>query len=61
MFSDLLDKHAPITEIKLKGNNLPYITLEMKRLIRTRDHLKKKRISQDPNIFTRLFDKLGTK
>ena len=42
MFSDLLDKHAPITEIKLKGNNLPYIILEMRRLIRTRDHLKKK-------------------
>ena len=44
MFLDLLDKHAPfrITEIKLKGNNLPYITLEMRRLIRTRDHLKKK-------------------
>ena len=58
MFLDLLDKHAPIriTEIKLKGNNLPYITLEMRRLIRTRDHLRKKRIKQDPNIFTRLFN-----
>ena len=42
MLLDLLEKHAPITEIKLKGNNLPYITLEMRRLIRTRDHLKKK-------------------
>ena len=41
MFLDLLDKDAPITEIKLKGNNLPYITMEMRRLIRTRDHLKK--------------------
>ena len=61
MFLDLLDKHAPITEIKLKGNNLPYITMEMRRLIRTRDHLKKKRINQDPNIFTRLFNKSETK
>ena len=42
MFLDLLDKHTPITDIKLKGNNLPYVTLEMRRLIRTRDHLKKK-------------------
>ena len=42
MFSGLLDKHAPITEIKLKGNNLLYITLKMRRLIRTRDRLKKK-------------------
>ena len=40
MFLDLLDKHAPITKIKLKVNNLPYVTLEMRRLTRTRDHLK---------------------
>ena len=39
MFLDLLDKHAPITEIKPKGNNLSYVTLKMRRLIRTRDHL----------------------
>ena len=42
MFSDLLDKHAPITEIKLKGNNLPCITMEIRRLVRIRCHLKKK-------------------
>ena len=42
MFLDLLDKHAPISEIKLKRNNFPHIALEMRRLIRTRDHLKKK-------------------
>ena len=42
MFLDLLDKHAPIAEIKLKGNNVSYITLEMRRLIRTRYHLQKK-------------------
>ena len=42
MFLGLLGKHAPITEIKLKGNNLRYIMLEMRKLIGTRDHLKKK-------------------
>ena len=42
LFLDVLDKHAPITEIKIRDNNLPYVTLEMRQLIRTRDHLKKK-------------------
>ena len=38
----ILDKHAPITKIEFRGNNLPYVTSEMMHLIRTRDHLKKK-------------------
>ena len=42
LFLGILDKDAPITEIKIRGNNLPYVTLEMRQLIRTRDHLKKK-------------------
>ena len=32
MFLGLLGKHAPIIEIKLKGNTLPYIMLEMRKL-----------------------------
>ena len=42
LFLGVLDKHAPITEIKIRGNNLPYVTSEMRQLIRTRDHLEKK-------------------
>ena len=34
-FLDVLNKHAPLTEIK--GNNLPYIDSETRRLIRQRD------------------------
>ena len=37
-----LHMHAPISEIRIRGNNLPYITAEMRKLIRTRDYLKKK-------------------
>ena len=29
-FSDILDKHAPVTRIKVKGNSLPYVTSELK-------------------------------
>ena len=58
MFLDLLDKHAPITEIKLKGNNLPYITLEMRRLIRTREHLKKKAIQSGSKYLHQAFQQI---
>ena len=34
--------HAPISEIRIGGNNLPYITAEMRKLIRTRDYYKQK-------------------
>ena len=37
-----LTNHAPLTKIKVKGNNLPYIDSETRRLIRQRDYLKKK-------------------
>ena len=31
-----------MTKIKIKGNNLPYITSEVRRMIRQRDYLRKK-------------------
>ena len=40
LFLDVLNKHAPLTKIKVKGNNLPYIDSETRRLIRQRDYLK---------------------
>ena len=61
MFLDLLDKHASITEIKLKGNNLPYITLEMRRLIRTRDHLKKKANQSGSKYLHQAFQQIRNK
>ena len=39
---DIQDKHAPVTRIKVKGNSLPYVTSELKALIRTRDYLRAK-------------------
>ena len=42
LFLDVLNKHAPITNIKIKGNNLPYITAEVRQLARQRDYLLKK-------------------
>ena len=42
LFLSILDIHTPVSEIRIRGNNLPYITDEMRKLIRTRDYLKKK-------------------
>ena len=42
LFLDVLNKHAPITNIKIKGNNLPYITAEVRQMARQRDYLRKK-------------------
>ena len=41
-FLDILDKHAPVTKIKMKGNSLPYVTSELRTLIKTRDYLRAK-------------------
>ena len=41
-FLDIPNKHAPLAKIRVKGNNLPYVTTEVRRLIQQRDFLQKK-------------------
>ena len=41
-FLDVLNKHALVSNIKVKGDNLPYITVEVRQLARQRDYLRKK-------------------
>ena len=41
-FLDTLDKHVPVTKIKMKENSLPYVTSELMALIKTRDYLRAK-------------------
>ena len=41
-FFGILDKHVPVTKIKVKGNSLPCVTSELKALIKTRDYLRTK-------------------
>ena len=40
-FLNVLNKHAPLSDVKIKGNNLPYITMDVRQMIRQRDYLKK--------------------
>ena len=36
-FLNILNKHAPVASIRVKGNSLPYVTSELRAMIRTRD------------------------
>ena len=40
LYIDILNKHASITNIRLKGSTLPYMTKDLKNVIRQRDYLK---------------------
>ena len=41
-FLDIIEKHAPMIQIRVKGNRLPYVTSELRRMIRQRDYLRGK-------------------
>ena len=41
LYLDILNKHAPVTKTKIKGNNLPCTTSKVRRMIRQRDYLCK--------------------
>ena len=54
-FLDILNKHAPITKIKIKGNCLPFVTSEIKLLIRQKDYLRVKANKTGSNILREAF------
>ena len=41
-FLNILDKHAAVKTIRMRGNNLPYVTAEVKSMMRQRDYLRGK-------------------
>ena len=50
-FLDILNKHAHVINIKIKGNNIPYVTSELKSMIRQRDYLRDKANKTGSHIF----------
>ena len=60
-FLDILNKHAPITKIKIKGNCLPFVTSEIKSLIRQRDYLRAKANKTGSNILRQAFVQIKNK
>ena len=55
LFLSALNKHAPITSMRLRDNKAPYITSELKSLIRQRDYLKAKANKTGSKYFYRAF------
>ena len=41
-FLNILNMHAPVASIRVKGNSLRYVTSELRAMIRTRDYLRAK-------------------
>ena len=58
---DILNKHAPIVNIKVKGNNIPYVTSELKSMIRQRDYLRAKANKTGSCILRQAYDQIKTK
>ena len=61
LFLNTLEMHAPISEIRIRGNNLPYITAEMRKLIRTKDYLKKKASKTGSKYLHQAFQQIRNK
>ena len=54
-FLDCLNKHAPVINIKVKGNDIPYVTSEIRSLIKTRNYLKSKAVKTGSNYIQQTF------
>ena len=44
LFHEILDKHAPLRQKRIKANSVPWITPDVKRPMRNRDYHTKKAI-----------------
>ena len=60
-FMNILNKHAPIKAISARGNNLPYVTAEVKSLMRQRDYLKGKANKTGSKYLRQSYQKLRNK
>ena len=57
----ILNKHAPITNIQVKGNKIPCITAELKSMIRHRDYLRAKVNKTGSCILRQAYNQIRTK
>ena len=60
-FLDILNKHAPITYIQVKGNKIPYVTSELKAMIRQRDYLRAKANKTGSSVLRQAYSQVRAK
>ena len=61
LYLEVLNRHAPVSDMKIKGNNLPYITMEVRQMIRQRDYLRKKANKTGSPILRQAFQQIRNK
>ena len=61
VFLDILNKYAPVKTIRVKGNNLPYVTAEVKSVMRQRDYLRGKANKTGSKFLRQAFQHLRNK
>ena len=60
-FISAVEKHAPLPNITLKGNNLSYITTDIRMMIRQRDYLRGKANKTGRDILRQAFHQIRNK
>ena len=60
-FISAVKKHAPLANITLKGNNLPYIATDIRMMIRQRDYLRGKANKTGSDILRQAFHQIRIK
>ena len=61
LFLGYTNKHAPIVNIKVKGNNIPFVTPELKSMIRQIDYLRAKANKTGSCILRQAYNQIKTK
>ena len=61
LYTDILNKHAPIINIRLKGSTLSYMTNDLKSMIRQRDYLKAKAVKTGSNYLYQTFRQIRSR
>ena len=61
IFSALIEKHAPLTEMRVSEKYCPWIDLDLKNLMRTRDRLKATAIKRKSPIIMDSYRKIRNK
>ena len=61
LYTDVLNKHAPIINIRLKGSTLPYMTKDPKNMIRQHDYLKAKAVKTGSNYLYQAFRQIRSR
>jgi len=61
LFEQTLDKHAPLIHKRIRDSSVPWITPEIKKLMKTRDYHKKKAVKTRSNVHWTNFRRLRNK